>query len=90
MGNVGSTQQYQQQRYYGFPVRTGIIRKFCHPHEITLCLAEQVTWSGDAFQIEDVNGKPWFIMKGKAMSPSHKKSTPVLILYNGDRKKYYK
>lgn len=72
MGNTGSTQPLQPLR--PLPGPTGVIPQLCNPYEVTLCLAEQVGWSGDTFAIRDVNGSPCFVMKGKAMSFSQKKS----------------
>jgi len=37
-------------------------------------MQEQIGWSGDTFNIRDVNGQPTFIMKGKAMSLRQRKS----------------
>jgi hypothetical protein len=90
MGNTGSNQQYQQQQYYGLAVPTGIVRELCHPYEITLCLAEQISWSGDTFHIRDVNGNPCFVMKGKALSFSQKKSTHAQGPNQPDGHSYHK
>jgi hypothetical protein len=56
------------------PVPVGLVRSLCHPYEITLNMQEQIGWSGDTFNIRDVNGQPTFIMKGKAMSLRQRKS----------------
>jgi len=37
-------------------------------------LQEQPGWSGDTFEIRDINGRTCFIMKGKAMSFSQRKT----------------
>jgi len=40
-------------------------------------MQEQIGWSGDTFYIRDINGQPCFIMKGKALSFSQRKSESV-------------
>jgi hypothetical protein len=41
-------------------------------------MQEQIGWSEDTFYIRDINGQPCFIMKGKAMSFSQRKSESLI------------
>ncbi|PVF97680.1 hypothetical protein CPB86DRAFT_734497 [Serendipita vermifera] len=86
MGNGSSSQRYGNTLppLAPFPYQTGLIQDLCHPYEITLKLKEQIGWSGDTFDITDINGAPCFVMKGRAMSFKQKKvlqdmnGTPLL------------
>lgn len=43
--------------------------RFCAPHELQLRLREQISWSGDDFNICQMPSRqPWFVIKGSAFS----------------------
>lgn len=73
MGNESSKPRGPPPPLPPAPVPIGLIRELCHPYEVTLNVKEQVGWSGDSFEIRDVNGQPAFIMQGRAMSFRQKK-----------------
>lgn len=73
MGNEVSSQKHPPPPLAPLPERTGVVAALCHPYEITLRLKEQVGWSGDSFNITDINGNPSFQVKGRAMSFKQKK-----------------
>jgi hypothetical protein len=75
MGNSSSTHAYGSTLppLVPFPSKTGLGRSLCYPYEVTLKLKEQVGWSGDSFEITDINRTPCFVIKGRAMSFKQKK-----------------